>query len=430
MTAEVSPAASVTLDGSGNGQVSLSPPSGTIWRLRLASVSTTGTVSQPQAFLYRGSASGPLEQIDSTFLGNSASSAKVAGAPFFAGQVLWAKWTGGDPGATATLQAWGQQGRRGEVSPFEPAAPGEGFPLSVATVFRAGNTIINAGGMFVYNGAPGPANPPVLSIVAPGVTADPYGHAVAPVLQIGAQFGGSPFTVFDQFGNYKLFSASGSAIIQISPAYEAIFLYEELFGPQGPLLAALAGKAGTDPNAGTPFPAGLFVSAGIIEGTQIIASGASGEILVYSGTPAAGNLIGSVSGAAGTDAQGNAYLRGTTSYTNGGLFFSAVSLDSGVVNWYKAATGAGPWTAEAGIGFSFNNITGGGLTLTAPAGLSGALNTPQALSGSIATLPTDNNTGTGWVSGERAFMNNNWVAVCNANFAAIVAALQAAGIAT
>jgi hypothetical protein len=39
-------------------------------------------------------------------------------------------------------------------------------------------------GFFVYSGAPGPGNPPVLSAVAPGVTADPFGNPVTPVLEL------------------------------------------------------------------------------------------------------------------------------------------------------------------------------------------------------------------------------------------------------
>lgn len=39
-------------------------------------------------------------------------------------------------------------------------------------------------GLFVYSGAPGPANPPVLSAVAPGTTADPFGNPVISVLEL------------------------------------------------------------------------------------------------------------------------------------------------------------------------------------------------------------------------------------------------------
>jgi hypothetical protein len=62
------------------------------------------------------------------------------------------------------------------------------------------------------------------------------------------------------------------------------------------------------------FAAGIII-AGIVNGTTIsgatlVADGTSGEILVYSGTPATGNLIGSWSGAAGTDGDSNSYPLG------------------------------------------------------------------------------------------------------------------------
>ena len=74
---EVSPTGIVVLDGSGNGQVGIGPPSGTKWALRLATLATTTAAKHPQAFLYRGSPSGPLQLVDSTFTGDAASSAKV-----------------------------------------------------------------------------------------------------------------------------------------------------------------------------------------------------------------------------------------------------------------------------------------------------------------------------------------------------------------
>jgi hypothetical protein len=62
----------------------------------------------------------------------------------------------------------------------------------------------------------------------------------------------------------------------------------------------------------TQLAAGI-VKAGIVDGTlisgaQFVAYGTTGEILVYSGVPASGNLLMSVSAAAGTDAHGNGYL--------------------------------------------------------------------------------------------------------------------------
>jgi hypothetical protein len=53
-----------------------------------------------------------------------------------------------------------------------------------------------------------------------------------------------------------------------------------------------------------------IVNGTTITGATIVADGASGEILVYSGVPASGNLIGSWSGSASSDASGNAYPLG------------------------------------------------------------------------------------------------------------------------
>ena len=65
-----------------------------------------------------------------------------------------------------------------------------------------------------------------------------------------------------------------------------------------------------------------IVVAGIVDGTlivgaQFIAYGTNGEILIYSGTPAEGNLIGSWSGASGTDDESNAYPAGLLLQGNG-----------------------------------------------------------------------------------------------------------------
>lgn len=49
---------------------------------------------------------------------------------------------------------------------------------------------------------------------------------------------------------------------------------------------------------------------GTVEASNIILIGSSGEVLVYSGTPAAGNLILAISGDTGADAYGNTYTKG------------------------------------------------------------------------------------------------------------------------
>jgi hypothetical protein len=64
------------------------------------------------------------------------------------------------------------------------------------------------------------------------------------------------------------------------------------------------------------------VVAGIVDGTivkagEFVAQGTTGEFLAYTGTAALGNLLASISGAAGTDALGNAYKQGIAVYKGG-----------------------------------------------------------------------------------------------------------------
>lgn len=63
-------------------------------------------------------------------------------------------------------------------------------------------------------------------------------------------------------------------------------------------------------------------------------------------------------------------------------------------------------------------------TLFTPAGYAiNSVNTP-----SIASLPGEPNSGSLWVSGERNWMNSNWVNNINANFSNLISALQSAGV--
>jgi hypothetical protein len=103
----ISPTNSVQLNGSGAGQVGLTPPSGVTWQLSLATVSIPNPVNIPQAFLYLGSSSGPLQLIDSTYAGAAASTSKIAATPISHGMYVWAVWSGADPNTTATLQLFG-----------------------------------------------------------------------------------------------------------------------------------------------------------------------------------------------------------------------------------------------------------------------------------------------------------------------------------
>jgi hypothetical protein len=64
----------------------------------------------------------------------------------------------------------------------------------------------------------------------------------------------------------------------------------------------------------TQIQAGIVLAGAVngtlIEGAEFIAYGTDGEVLVYSGTPALGNLLVSVSAETGTDAEGNPYPAG------------------------------------------------------------------------------------------------------------------------
>ncbi len=81
-----------------------------------------------------------------------------------------------------------------------------------------------------------------------------------------------------------------------------------------------------------------IVNATTITGAQLIADGTQGQVLIYNGVPGAGNLVGSWSGAAGTDAYGNSYPSGisaTTGTFSGsgmtGADITASTFDSGSV---------------------------------------------------------------------------------------------------
>jgi hypothetical protein len=146
---------------------------------------------------------------------------------------------------------------------------------------------------------------------------------------------------------------------------------------------------------------------------------------IYTPSPGAGNLWASITTAAtSADDFGNATVAGVAQYAQIGGTWFAVALEGALVTWFSAASQAGPYTA---IGDLEATTLSGGTLLINFAAIAGTINVPAAAP-SIATLPTDNNSGSTWVSGERAFMNNNWVANINNNFSNIVSALAAAGI--
>jgi hypothetical protein len=141
--------------------------------------------------------------------------------------------------------------------------------------------------------------------------------------------------------------------------FAGIFVYAPTPGT-GNLIGSWAAQAGTDP-FGNAYPQGLNVKAGSISGTTFNGTDFilnSNGMFFYNGTPALNNMILSIAQFNGTDALGNAYLSGFTSYTSGPTNDTAISIpaNSNVIQWYKTTTGqAGPWTSVGQMGFPASN---------------------------------------------------------------------------
>jgi hypothetical protein len=93
------------------------------------------------------------------------------------------------------------------------------------------------------------------------------------------------------------------------------------------------------------------VDGTVIQGATIIADGTSGEILVYSGTPALGNLIGSWSGASGSDTPGNTFPAGLAVEQGALVLFnqgSAPSAVSGASSFYSSVAGRPRYLSQSG----------------------------------------------------------------------------------
>jgi hypothetical protein len=129
-------------------------------------------------------------------------------------------------------------------------------------------------------------------------------------------------------------------------------LRREVVKAVGGLFGLGAGTPSRFPYEDRPQPSpGVGPSQGQNVRARIVTVfGANGGIFVYSGTPAKGNLIASTAATAGTDAFGNAYLSGFTSYINvGGTFVAAEHRDNGLL-FATAPAAGGPWiSASSGV---------------------------------------------------------------------------------
>ena len=159
---------------------------------------------------------------------------------------------------------------------------------------------------------------------------DGNGELIIPAIQspnfdLGAQTGWAIMQNGDAY--FFNITATGSVTAQsviVHGTTGGVFIYSG--SPAlGNLIVSIAGAAGVDPY-GNAYPQGLDVTMGTISGTaisggtitgaKIVVTGSNGEILGYSGVPAAGNLVFAVSAVAGSDGFGNSYAQGV-SISNG-----------------------------------------------------------------------------------------------------------------
>lgn len=108
-TVPLNVSASVVLDGSGNGQVQIGPViAGVSWKVTAEGVlvQPTSTTVVSQFKLYLGAAQ-PGNFLGGSYTGDN-NSASIP-AILYPGQVLTGVWSGGNPGATATLTLTGTQ---------------------------------------------------------------------------------------------------------------------------------------------------------------------------------------------------------------------------------------------------------------------------------------------------------------------------------
>jgi hypothetical protein len=101
--------ATVVLDGSGNGTASVGPTRvREHWQLSAASVAANlNPTNQAVCQLYVGSTPNNQNFVSQTLTGSSGDTCGLGGVDIQSGMKVWAKWTGGDPGQTATVTVIG-----------------------------------------------------------------------------------------------------------------------------------------------------------------------------------------------------------------------------------------------------------------------------------------------------------------------------------
>jgi hypothetical protein len=78
-----------------------------VWRPTQVSVKTSTAVNSPTCNVYAGFKVSDQFFVDGTYTGEKASTDSIGGQELWLGQFVWAVWTGGDPGAQATVTVTG-----------------------------------------------------------------------------------------------------------------------------------------------------------------------------------------------------------------------------------------------------------------------------------------------------------------------------------
>jgi hypothetical protein len=110
-TLSLSATASAVLNGSGAATAQVGPSSqGEVWYPAVVSVSAAeaAVTDEAQCKIYAGPLPIPPYYVDGTLSGSTGdSTGRAGGQTLYPGQWIFAAWSGGDPGATVTLNLSG-----------------------------------------------------------------------------------------------------------------------------------------------------------------------------------------------------------------------------------------------------------------------------------------------------------------------------------
>jgi hypothetical protein len=126
----------------------------------------------------------------------------------------------------------------------------------------------------------------------------------------------------------------------------------------------LTGVSGWTINKDGSAEFNAVVVRGTITAGHFIGTGSGLEVVIYSGPPAAGNLLASMVSSQTTDSFGNAILEGFAVYGQGGGTLTAARIQETGISYYTAATQAGPWTIQASV--DYDPTAPASLTISAP----------------------------------------------------------------